>query len=433
MKFLLEKIKKKKAVIGVIGLGYVGLPLALEFAKKGFRVKGVDLDEEKVSSLRRGKSYVGDVKDTEVKSTLKRKTFMPFSDTSALNDTDVVIICVPTPLRKTREPDVSYIIQAVESILSLNAKKRLIILESTTYPGTTEEVIAQMLMDAGLVPKKDFLLVFSPERVDPGNKNYKTKDIPKVVGGIDPLSTKIAAALYQNIIPKVIQVSSTQSAEMVKLLENTFRIVNIGLVNELAMMCDKMNINVWEVIEAAATKPFGFMPFYPGPGLGGHCIPIDPLYLSWKARMFDFEARFIDLASQINRMMPQYVIQKTIEALNERRKSIKSAKIYILGLAYKKDVHDIRESPALDIISALNTKGAKIFIHDPYYAKMDGHIQGVYKKPTPANLKSMDCVLLITDHLAYKKQIKNIVKNCSMLIDTRYITKGIKSSKIVLI
>ncbi|MDP6685529.1 MAG: nucleotide sugar dehydrogenase, partial [Candidatus Omnitrophota bacterium] len=365
MNTLKSKITDKKAHIGIIGLGYVGLPLAVEFAKAGFHVTGIDIDKSRVSKIQKGISYILDVPSEDIKELVSSKKLNATHDKCVLNKTDVIIICVPTPLRKTKEPDISFILSATEDIAANLRKGQLIILESTTYPGTTEEVILSKLSADSLRVGKDFSLAFSPERVDPGNLKYKTKDIPKVVGGVTNGCTDLAKSLYSQIIKEVVAVSSPRSAEMVKLLENTFRAVNIGLINELALMCDKMDLDIWEIIDAAKTKPFGFMPFYPGPGLGGHCLPCDPLYLSWKARSHGFETRLIELAAEINLSMPHFVVDKVTSALNEHKKALKGSRVLVIGVTYKKDVNDMRESPALAIINSLNEKEAKVQYHDP--------------------------------------------------------------------
>src|SRR5215204_3046078 len=367
---LVERLKARSTKAGVIGLGYVGLPLAIEFAKAGLTVVGVDLDTRKVEALGKGESYIGDVAAADVAAMVKAGRFRATTDFSALSEVDTINICVPTPLRKTKDPDLSYIVASVEEIAKYFKAGQLIILESTTYPGTTDEVVQPMLEAKGLKAGIDFYLGFSPERVDPGNPQFHTGNIPKVVGGVNEASSDAAAALYGLVVKEVVKVSSTRAAELVKLLENTFRAVNIGLANELALMCRDMGINVWEVIDAAKTKPYGFMPFYPGPGLGGHCIPIDPFYLSWKARQYHFECRFIELAGHINGSMPEYVVQRVSEALNTRKQAINGSRIHIFGVAYKKDVGDMRESPALDIIELLHRRGAIISYSDPYVPEL---------------------------------------------------------------
>lgn len=415
----------KKAA--VIGLGYVGLPLAVEVAKAGIPAVGVDNNEEKVALVNKGISYIGDIKTSELKPLVKSGKLSATTNFDALKDADAISICVPTPLRKTRDPDISYIVAAMEQISKRLRKGQLIILESTTYPGTTDEVLLPEFEKNGLKVGKDFFLAFSPERVDPGNPLYNTKNTPKVIGGVTPACLKKSMEYYSAVFEKVIPVSSTKSAEMVKLLENTFRSINIGMVNEMALMCNKLGIDVWEIIEAAATKPFGFMPFYPGPGLGGHCIPIDPLYLSWKLRALKYNAKFIELASEINASMPVYVVQKIMEALNGEKKSVKGSKIFILGAAYKRDISDVRESPALDVIMLLKEKGAVVSYNDPFIPEVD---EGEFKlQSVPLNektLKEADCVVIITNHSSYN--YKMICKNAKLVMDTRNATKGIKGS-----
>jgi UDP-N-acetyl-D-glucosamine dehydrogenase len=426
---LVKKIKERKIRSAVIGLGYVGLPLAVELAEAGVEVVGIDLDKEKVKSLNEKKSYIQDVPTEKVKELVSKVMLSATTAYSALMTVDTINICVPTPLRKTKEPDISYIVKSAEQIARYLKRGQLIILESTTYPGTTEEVLLPMFEAKGLKVGKDFYLAFSPERVDPGNPTYNTKNIPKVVGGVTPACTEAAKALYELAIETVFPVSSTRVAETVKLLENTFRSVNIGLVNELALMCDKMGINVWEVIDAAKTKPFGFMPFYPGPGLGGHCIPIDPLYLSWKARLFGFEARFIELAAQVNAAMPEHVVSKVADALNSRGKSIKGARILVLGVAYKKNVSDYRESPAFEVIHFLSQKGATVSYNDPHVPSfVEGQAKMKSVKLTPEILKKSDCVVIITDHAKY--DYSWIVEHAQLVVDTRNAIK-IKSEKVV--
>jgi UDP-N-acetyl-D-glucosamine dehydrogenase len=426
---LIRKIKDKKIRSAVIGLGYVGLPLAVEFAKAGIKVVGIDLDASKVDAIRRKKSYIRDVPSSEVADLVSRGLLSATTAYSALSGVDTVNICVPTPLRKTKEPDISYIVQSAEQIARYLKKGQLIILESTTYPGTTEEVLLPLFEAKGFKVGRDFYLAFSPERVDPGNRKYQTRNIPKVVGGVTPACTAVARALYEQAVDTVYPVSSTRVAETVKLLENTFRSVNIGLVNELALMCHKMDINVWEVIDAARTKPFGFMAFYPGPGLGGHCIPIDPLYLSWKARVYGFEARFIELAAQVNGAMPEYVVTKITDALNAHGKSIKGARILILGVAYKKNVSDYRESPAFDVMEELLHKGAKVTYCDPYVPSFE-HMQLKMKsvRLAPAVLRKADCVVIITDHDCFDDEL--IVRHARLVVDTRNAVKA-QASKVV--
>ncbi len=426
---LVKKIQEKKIRSAVIGLGYVGLPLAVELAEAGVEVVGIDLDKSKVDAINAKKSYIQDVPAEQVKALVSKGMLSATTAYSALMNVDTINICVPTPLRKTKEPDISYIVKSAEQIARYLKKGQLIILESTTYPGTTDEVLLPMFEAKGLKVGKDFFLAFSPERVDPGNPTYHTKNIPKVVGGVTPACTEAAKALYELSIDTVHSVSSTRVAETVKLLENTFRSVNIGLVNELAMMCDKMRINVWEVIDAAKTKPFGFMAFYPGPGLGGHCIPIDPLYLSWKARHFGFEARFIELAAQVNSAMPDHVVTIVAEALNTQAKSIKGSKILVLGVAYKKNVSDYRESPAFEVIHSLEHKGAKVSYNDPHVPDFkEGALKMKSVKLTAQVLKSADCVVIITDHSAY--DYTWVVANSRLVVDTRNAVKA-KNTKVV--
>jgi UDP-N-acetyl-D-glucosamine dehydrogenase len=424
-----DRINKGIANVGVIGMGYVGLPLAMEFVRAGFRVVGFDIDKEKIKTLNAGKSHIQDVESEAVKDARRRRLFKATGNFAELKKMDSIHICVPTPLGKTRDPNVSYIVAAVGEIAKNLSPGKVIVLESTTYPGTTEEVVLPMLEETGYEVGVDFFLAFSPERVDPGNEQYVTRNIPKVVGGVTPRCTRIAATLYGSCVDTVVPVSSTKVAEMVKLLENTFRSVNIGLVNEIALMSDKLGIDVWEVIDAAATKPFGFMPFYPGPGLGGHCIPIDPFYLSWKAKLSGFEARFIELAGQINSSMPDHVIKRVTEALNTRRKSIKGASIVLLGVAYKSDIDDIRESPALEIMQTLSDLGAKLSYIDPYIPSLNlGGIQMKSKKFTPAVLGRADCVVVVTAHSDF--DYTTLAKSADLLVDTRNALKGKRGKSI---
>jgi len=429
MKKLRKKIELKKAKVGVIGLGYVGLPLALEFAKAGFRVVGIDVDSAKVKSVNMGHSHITDIADEELSDIIKKKRFRATADYGTIANLDVVIICVPTPLRKTKEPDLSYIIDASEGLAKHLRRGTLVSLESTTYPGTTEEAVLPILVKGGRRLDKDFFLVFSPERIDPSNKQYTTATIPKVIGGASSKSAVLAKALYEKIISRVIVVSSAKTAEMVKLLENSFRSINIALANELALICYRMGVDVWEVIDAAKTKPFGYMPFYPGPGLGGHCIPIDPLYLTWKARMEGLEPRFIELASQVNAYMPQYVVERITEILGERKKPLKGSKILILGVTYKKDVNDTRESPAVEVLKILKEKGAVVSYHDPYvpHLKTDG--LSLHCVPlTPAALKKEDCVVIITDHT--NVDYTRVAKGARIIFDTRNAIK-LKDKKVI--
>jgi UDP-N-acetyl-D-glucosamine dehydrogenase len=426
---LQNKIAERRAVVGVIGLGYVGLPLAVEFASVGHRVIGFDVDTPRTEVINSGVSYIPDVPTESVKALVEKGVLSATSDFSQLAETDAVIICVPTPLRKTKEPDISYILAAVEQVAAHLHSPQLVILESTTYPGTTDEVLMPMLKETGLKPDEDFFLAFSPERVDPGNKDFQTHNIPKVVGGVSAVSMEMAAALYQTIVERVHKVSSARVAETAKLLENTFRSVNIGLVNEIAQLCYHLNIDSWEVIQAAATKPFGFMAFYPGPGIGGHCIPLDPHYLSWKARLHGFEARFISLAEEVNSYMPRHVVKLAQDGLNEHRKPIKGSRILMLGVAYKRDIDDVRESPALGIAEQLLDKGANLTYHDPYIAQMRLDGKGTLKNSelTDESLSTCDCVLIITDHtgIDYEK----VVRLAPLVIDTRNATRKLNLSE----
>jgi UDP-N-acetyl-D-glucosamine dehydrogenase len=425
---LLKKIDSKQARLGVIGLGYVGLPLAVEFARAGFSVVGYDIDERKVAELMAGRSYIPDVPSDHLAEVVKNGRFKATTDAKALGDADIIDICVPTPLRKTKDPDMTYVVQAVDSTAAVLRKGQLIILESTTYPGTTVEVVQPALAAKGFKAGEDFYLAFSPERVDPGNPQYQTKNIPKVVGGINEASTKAAVKFYEQVMDKVIAVSSPSVAEMVKLLENTFRAVNIGLVNELALMCHRMDLDVWEVIDAAKTKPFGFMPFYPGPGLGGHCIPIDPHYLSWKARQYNFEARFIDLAGNVNSKMPEFVVELIIDALNTRKKSLNGSRVHIIGVAYKRDVNDLRESPALEVIELLAHRGATVTYTDPYVPEFKHASLDLKSVPEAGMHKDSDLGVIITDHKVF--DYVAMVKNFPLLVDTRNALKGVGDAKI---
>ncbi len=422
-----RKISSRQAHIAITGLGYVGLPLGIEFAKSGFHVTGIDINIERIKSLKKGQSYILDVTDKDIQSCTQLGKFKATEDFSDLGKSDVIIICVPTPLSKTREPDVSAIIAVGEQIAQNIKKGQVVILESTTYPGTTEEVILPMLELRGGKVGLDFFLGFSPERIDPGSRHFSTKTIPKIVAGVTPRCTRLVQTVYEQVTEKVVVVSSTKVAEMAKLLENTFRAVNIALVNEVALMCNKLKIDVWEVIDAAATKPFGFMPFYPGPGLGGHCLPIDPLYLAWKAKLHGFQSRFIELASQVNSFMPDYVIERVTAALNERSKPVKGSKLLVIGVAYKKNVNDIRESPALDIINMLIANGASVTFYDPYIFNLDSIQRG---ELTPEVLRSQDAVLLITDHDQLNYDV--IFQNSALIIDTRNAFRNYRdSSKVI--
>jgi len=425
-----QRLRSAEVRVGVVGLGYVGLPLAVEFAGAGLQVVGFDLLGWKIEALQRGVSYVGDVSSEKVRSLIGSGRFSASTDFSALAGCDAAIICVPTPLGKTKDPDLSMVVDAARAIAATLHRDQLVVLESTTYPGTTEELILPMLAEKGLEVGKDFFLAFSPERVDPGNTHFNTRNTPKIIGGVTPSCTRVAQALYQRAIDTVIPVSSTRAAEMVKLLENTFRSVNIGLVNEVALMCARLGVDVWEVIDAAASKPFGFMPFYPGPGLGGHCIPIDPLYLSWKLKTLNYRARFIELAGEVNSAMPEYVCERIASALNERSRSVKGSRILVLGVSYKRDIDDVRESPALDVIRILASRGAEVAYNDPQVTEiaMDGGGKLRSEQLLPA-VRRADLVVIITDHSGYP--YPEIVSAAAQVVDTRNATKGIVSEKIV--
>jgi UDP-N-acetyl-D-glucosamine dehydrogenase len=419
---LLERIQSRRARAGVVGLGYVGLPLAVELARSGFPTTGIDLDGRKVGAINRGDSYVPDVAAADVAALVSAGRLSATSDFSVVAELDTVNICVPTPLRKTKDPDMSFIVSAVEAIAAHLRPGMLVILESTTYPGTTEEVVQPLLEHGGLKAGVDFFLAFSPERVDPGNASFNTRNVPKVVGGMTPACSELARALYAAAIDTVVPVSSPRVAEMVKLLENTFRAVNIGLVNEIALMCDTLGIDVWEVVDAAKTKPFGFMPFYPGPGLGGHCIPIDPFYLSWKAKQSGFEPRFIELAGHVNSSMPHAVVDKIGDALNARRKPLNGSHVLIAGITYKRDIDDIRESPSLDVMGLLHQKGAHLSYVDPYVPALAARAwPGGYDLASSgldaATLAGVDCVAILTDHTRFDYDA--IVAAAPLIVDTR--------------
>ncbi len=427
---LREKIASRSLRVAVIGLGYVGLPLATTFAEAGYDVTGIDVDEQKVDLSNKGESYISDISSETLQQLVAGGHLRFTSDFAALEDIDAISICVPTPLRKTRDPDISYIISATQEVKAYLHPGQLIVLESTTYPGTTDEVLLSELESTGLKAGTDFFLAFSPERIDPGNPLFGTKNTPKVVGGITPDCTELAQAYYSVAIESVISVSSARVAEMTKLLENTFRAVNIGLVNEIAIICEKLNINVWEVIDAAATKPFGFMRFLPGPGLGGHCIPVDPHYLSWKLKTLDYTARFIELAAEVNSSMPHYVVNKINQALNEQKRSMNGATVLLLGIAYKKNVGDVRESPALDIIQELLDYKALVLYNDDYVQSIT--IKGRMLRSQPLSsglLQAADCVALVTDHSYY--DISWIVNEARSVVDTRNMTRGIPEQKIL--
>ncbi len=431
---LLSRLEARTAVVGVVGLGYVGLPLAEVFARGGVKVVGFDVDPAKIESILAGKTYIGDLTDEQVGSQVRAGRLTATTDFDGLAEVDAILICVPTPLRKTLDPDISYVVSAAEEIKRRLRPGQLVVLESTTYPGTTEEVILPLLESADGKVGESFFLAFSPERVDPSNPRFKTENTPKVVGGVIEGCREVAAALYKLAIPEVHVVSSARAAEMVKLLENTFRLINIGLVNEIALVCERLGLNVWEIIDAAATKPFGYMPFYPGPGLGGHCIPIDPHYLSWKLRSLNFFTRFIDLAAEINRGMPQNVVNRIGLLLNDRRKPLNGAKVLVLGVTYKRDTADVRESPALDVIELLRQRGADVAYTDPYVPELDIEGHAVPSRPvTPASLASEDAVVIVTDHSSV--DYAAIVESAPLVFDTRNATKrlGARRPNVVLL
>lgn len=423
---LSDRISKRSARIGVIGLGYVGLPLAVEFGRAGFTVVGIDMDERKCEGINRGRSHIQDVSDSSVGELVENGKLRAVGDLGEAGRIDTINICVPTPLRKTRDPDLSFIVAATHLVKKHLRPGMLVVLESTTYPGTTEEVVRSILEETGLRAGVDFFLAYSPERVDPGNEKWTTRNVPKIVGGLTPDCSALAAELYGASIDQLVVVSSPRTAEMVKLLENTFRAINIGLVNELALMCDRIGIDAWEVIDAAATKPFGFMPFYPGPGLGGHCIPVDPFYLSWKVKEVGFEARFIELAGQVNGAMPRHVVDKVADALNEQGKPVKGARILVMGVAYKPDVDDVRESPALDVMELMLRKGADVTYHDPYVPEIDAKrwAGGLDLKSVPYSREQLvkaDCVVILTDHKIF--DYPEIVSAAPLVVDTRNAVK----------
>lgn len=428
---LLAKIKQHEAKIGVIGMGYVGLPLLLEFVKENFSTIGFDIDPAKVKELNAGRSYIKHIPSKKIKESVDKGKFKATADFSLLKEVDCILVCVPTPLGKHREPDVSYITSTSETIVQFLRKGHLIVLESSTFPGTTEGIMRPILEKGGLSAHKDFFLSFSPEREDPNNPDFTTRTIPKVVGANHPYSLELTKTLYDQIILQTVPVSSSEAAEATKLLENIFRSVNIALVNEMKMILDRMEIDVWEVIEAASTKPFGFMPFYPGPGLGGHCIPIDPFYLTWKAREYELSTRFIELAGEVNTYMPYYVVNKVVDALNEHKKSINGAKILILGLAYKKDIDDLRESPSLKLIEILSDKGARVDYHDPYISHLRPTRHYNFDRKSvelkPKNLKAYDVVLVSTNHSKFDMNF--IVDNSQLVVDTRNACKQLTSKK----
>jgi UDP-N-acetyl-D-glucosamine dehydrogenase len=420
-KRIIEKIRSKEAVIGVVGLGYVGLPLVLRFVEAGFHAIGFDIDVTKIEMLNRGESYIKHIGSDKTSHMCASGRYRATCDFSVANEADVLIICVPTPLGSHQEPDISFVITTLETLLPYLKKGQLVSLESTTYPGTTDEELRPRIENHGFCIGEDIFLVFSPEREDPGNKDFSTSMIPKVVGGSTSACLEVGAELYGGVIERVVRVTSTKSAEMTKLLENIYRAVNIGLVNELKIVSDRMGIDIWEVVDAAATKPFGFTPFYPGPGLGGHCIPIDPFYLTWKAREYGIETRFIELAGQVNTRMPEWVVGKVVEALNDRNKSLKGSNVLVLGIAYKKNIDDMRESPSVEIMEILTSKGALVSYADPHvpiFPKMRRHYFVLSSaKLTPEFLSCMDCVLVATDHDAFDYEL--ILNNSRLIIDTR--------------
>ena len=429
-KDLKGKIENKEAVIGVIGLGYVGLPLAVDKAKAGYKVIGIDIQQERVDMVSEGKNYIGDIADAELDNLVKKEKISATTDYKKIKEVDVVAICVPSPLDQYKQPNIEYIEEATKDIAKELHRGMLLILESTTYPGTTQEIVKPILEETGLKCAEDFFLAFSPERVDPGNEVYKTKNTPKVVGGVSSFGTKLTASLYDNVLDaEVHTVSSPDAAEMEKILENTFRNINIALANEMAILCDKMEIDVWEVIEAAKTKPYGFMAFYPGPGLGGHCIPIDPFYLSWKAKEHDYHTKLIETAGEINNTMPSFVIDRLMRILNKYKKPLKGAKILLLGVTYKKDINDLRESPALKVIDLLEKEGAEIIYNDPHISQFK-HKKIEYNsvKLTDKILKEADATVIVTAHSAYNYQ--NIVDKSQIVFDTRNGTKGIEAENI---
>jgi UDP-N-acetyl-D-glucosamine dehydrogenase len=424
---LLGKLEKREACIGVVGLGYVGLPLALEFARAGFRVIGYDISEEVVGGINAGRSHIKDVSGSDVAQVISSGRLEATTDETRMREMDAISIAVPTPLAKTRDPDMSYVLAAADAIARNSHPGLLIVLESTTYPGTTRDLMQPKLEAAGLTVGEDVFLAFSPERVDPGNPFWNTRNTPKVVGGITPACTEVATALYASCLEKIVTVSSTETAEVVKLLENTFRSVNIGLVNEMQIVCDKLGVNIWEVIDAAATKPFGFMKFTPGPGIGGHCIPLDPHYLAWKMRTLNYKTRFIDLASEINSEMPVLVVERVARALNANRKPVNGSRVLVLGVAYKKDIDDMRESPALDVIRLLEERGATVVYHDPHVPafREDGH-ERVSVPFSDDELSRADAVVIITDHSVIDYQ--KVVDLAALVVDTRNATAGLTPS-----
>jgi UDP-N-acetyl-D-glucosamine dehydrogenase len=422
--FLLDKIKRRDARVAVIGIGYVGLPLAVEVARAGYHVTGYDKSADKVRRLAAGESYIGDVPSADVAALVQAGNLTASSDPDVLGSADVVVICVPTPLNKTKDPDNSFIMMAAEDLAPRLHAGTLIVLESTTFPGFTREVLVPRLEQTGLKVGKDLFVAFSPERVDPGNERFQTKNTPKVIGGYSPRCTEHLAAFYGQFLEKLVPVSSTDAAEMVKLLENTFRAVNIGLVNEVAIMCQKLGLSTWEIIDAAATKPFGFMPFYPGPGLGGHCIPVDPHYLSWKLKTLKYNARFIELAGEINSSMPEVVVARVADALNDRERALKGSRILVLGVAYKRDIDDVRESPALDILGLLAEKGARVAYHDPHIPSLTLEHGSVMSSTELTDVGAYDAVIIVTDHKVF--DYPRLLAEARLVVDTRNATKGLR-------
>ncbi len=425
-----ERVNRRAAAVGIVGLGYVGLPLALAFAEAGFKVTGFDIQQRRVNLVNKGKSYIADAGSKRLSKAVADGRLKATTDQGLLAEVDAICICVPTPLTETKDPELSYVIAESETVAQYLRPGQLVILESTTYPGTTREVMQPILEHSGLKAGTDFYLAFSPERVDPGSRTHNIKNTPKVVGGIDARSTRLAAALYRQVADVVIPVSSPEVAEMTKVFENVFRSVNIALVNELTLLCDRMGISVWEVIDAAATKPFGYMPFYPGPGIGGHCIPLDPYYLANKAREYDFHTRFIELAAEINESMPYYVVYRVMDALSARGRSLGGARILVLGLAYKRDVDDVRESPCLKLMALLTEKGAKVCYNDPYVPRIRTHGRSFTSVAlTDKQVSSADCVLIATDHTCY--DYKDIVKKARFVFDARGATRKLPGKNIV--
>jgi len=426
---LLDRIRSGEVQLSTVGMGYVGLPLSVEFASAGVPVLGIDKDRRKVDAIRAGRSYVADVPSERVAALVEQGKLSATSDFEVLRERDAIIICVPTPLSKTKDPDLSLVVEVTGEIARRLRPGQLVVLESTTYPGTTEDLILPTLAESGLKVGEEFFLAFSPERVDPVNARWNTRNTPKILGGMTTHCLEVAKALYSRAVDALIAVSNPRTAEMVKLLENTFRSVNIGLVNEVALMCDRLGVDVWEVIDAAATKPFGFMPFYPGPGLGGHCIPIDPIYLSWKLKTLNYRARFIELAGEVNSGMPYHVVNRIQDALNERRMAVKGSRVVLLGVSYKKDIDDVRESPALDILTILEKKGAEVVYHDPLVPEI--HLDGASYRSQPLEqaLAESDCAVIVTDHSCF--DIEAILSRARLVVDTRNATKGYRSEKVI--